>query len=148
MTSPDATTTVTPTTTGGPFDPAPFDPRVRYRLDPQVALRPEPFGALAYHYGNRRLTLLRAPELVRMVQGISDHPNARAAYDAAGVAPARWSSFEKALSSLARSGFLREAGDGPLDAGADDERPVAAARVPVVGGRHPRGTTHPGYHHG
>ncbi|MFM7094839.1 MAG: mycofactocin biosynthesis chaperone MftB, partial [Actinomycetota bacterium] len=23
-------------------------------LSPQVALRPEPFGALAYHYGNRR----------------------------------------------------------------------------------------------
>ncbi|MGZ4705982.1 MAG: mycofactocin biosynthesis chaperone MftB, partial [Acidimicrobiales bacterium] len=33
-----------------------FDPTKPYRLDPRVALRPEPFGALAYHYGNRRLT--------------------------------------------------------------------------------------------
>ena len=30
----------------------------RLELDPQVALRPEPFGALAYHYGNRRLVFL------------------------------------------------------------------------------------------
>ena len=41
-----------------------FDPDLPYRVDPLVALRPEPFGALAYHYGNRRLTLMRVPELV------------------------------------------------------------------------------------
>jgi putative mycofactocin binding protein MftB len=29
-----------------------------YRLSPRVAPHPEPFGALAYHYGNRRLTFL------------------------------------------------------------------------------------------
>ena len=88
---------------------SPFDPQTRYRLDPQVALRPEPFGALAYHYGNRRLTLLRAPELVTLVEQIGRHPSARAAYDAIGIADRRWSSFEKALSSLTRSGFLTEA---------------------------------------
>jgi len=27
-------------------------------LSPSVALRSEPFGALAYHFGNRRLTFL------------------------------------------------------------------------------------------
>ncbi|MCY7299756.1 MAG: mycofactocin biosynthesis chaperone MftB, partial [Ilumatobacteraceae bacterium] len=31
---------------------------VALALHPQVALRPEPFGALAYHYGNRRLVFL------------------------------------------------------------------------------------------
>jgi hypothetical protein len=31
-------------------------------LHPQVALRPEPFGALAYHYGNRKLVFLKHPE--------------------------------------------------------------------------------------
>ena len=30
-----------------------------WRLSPSVALRPEPFGALAYHFGNRKLTLLK-----------------------------------------------------------------------------------------
>jgi len=27
-----------------------------WRLDGSVALRPEPFGALAYHFGTRRLS--------------------------------------------------------------------------------------------
>jgi mycofactocin radical SAM maturase len=93
-----------------------FDPSVRYRLDPSVALRPEPFGALAYHYGNRRLTLLRAPELVSLVESIDAHPTARQAFDATGLDPHRWPSFEKALRSLTRSGFLApapELTDGP-----------------------------------
>jgi len=34
-----------------------------WELHPQVALRPEPFGALAYHYGNRRLTFVMAPTI-------------------------------------------------------------------------------------
>ena len=38
-----------------------------WRLSPSVALRPEPFGALAYHFGNRKLTFLKRPELVRVV---------------------------------------------------------------------------------
>ena len=37
----------------------PFDGDARWRLHPRVALRPEPFGALAYHYGNRRLIFLK-----------------------------------------------------------------------------------------
>jgi putative mycofactocin binding protein MftB len=40
----------------------------RLALDPQVALRPEPFGALAYHYGNRRLIFLKHPDVVRVVR--------------------------------------------------------------------------------
>ena len=42
-------------------------------LDPQVALRPEPFGALAYHYGNRKLIFLKHPDMVRVVQALDDH---------------------------------------------------------------------------
>ena len=37
-------------------------------LHPQVALRPEPFGALAYHYDTRRLVFLKHPDVVRVVQ--------------------------------------------------------------------------------
>jgi putative mycofactocin binding protein MftB len=75
-------------------------------LHERVALRPEPFGALAYHYGNRRLNFLRAPELVTLVESLDDHANPRAAFDAAGIDPRRWPSFEKALASLAASDFL------------------------------------------
>ena len=43
-------------------------------LHPQVALRPEPFGALAYHYGNRKLVFLKHPDVVRVVRSLDDHP--------------------------------------------------------------------------
>ena len=41
-----------------------------HRLAEQVALRPEGFGALAYHFGNRRLTFLTSPGLVRLVESL------------------------------------------------------------------------------
>ncbi len=83
-----------------------FDSAVAYRLHERVALRPEPFGALAYHYGNRRLNFLRAPELVKLVKSLDRHESVRAAFDAAEIDPCRWPSFEKALASLAASDFL------------------------------------------
>lgn len=84
----------------------PFDADHHWRLHERVALRPEPFGALAYHYDNRRLTFLRSPDLVALVEAMGDQPSARAAFDAAGLAPARWPAFEKALGSLAAGDFL------------------------------------------
>jgi putative mycofactocin binding protein MftB len=35
-----------------------------------VALRPEPFGALVYHFGTRRLSFLKTPQLVEVVSGL------------------------------------------------------------------------------
>jgi len=86
--------------------PPAFDVERRWRLHPRVALRPEPFGALAYHYGNRRLTFLRSPDLVALVEHLADQPSARAAFDAAGIEARRWPSFEKALTSLAAGEFI------------------------------------------
>lgn len=87
----------------------------RWRLHPRVALRPEPFGALAYHYDNRRLNFLRSPDLVHLVETLGDHPDPRQAFTAAGLDERRWPSFERALEALARSDFLepvtREATD-------------------------------------
>ena len=83
-----------------------FDADRPWRLHKRVALRPEPFGALAYHYGNRRLTFLRSPDLVTLVESLNDQPSARAAFDAAGLDAKRWPSFEKALTSLAAGDFL------------------------------------------
>jgi putative mycofactocin binding protein MftB len=85
---------------------APFDADRHWRLHERVALRPEPFGALAYHYDNRRLTFLRSPDLVTLVESLGDQPSPRAAFDAAGLAPGRWPAFEKALGSLAAGDFL------------------------------------------
>jgi putative mycofactocin binding protein MftB len=78
-------------------------------LDPQVALRPEPFGALAYHYGNRRLIFLKHPDVVRVVNALGDHDTVADALRACGIAESRWPSFVAALESLERSHLLREA---------------------------------------
>ena len=42
-------------------------------LHPQVALRHEPFGALAYHYDTRKLVFLKHPDVVRVVRSLADH---------------------------------------------------------------------------
>ena len=67
-------------------------------LHPDVALRPEPFGALAYHYGNRRLVFLKHPDVVAVVRRLGDEPTVRA--DARGVRrrPVPLGHFVRALS--------------------------------------------------
>ena len=84
-----------------------FDPAQPYEVDPRVAIRPEPFGALAYHYGNRRLTFLRDPLLVTLLEGLGAHPSVDDALEAAGVQAARRPAFRKALSSLEESEVIR-----------------------------------------
>jgi mycofactocin biosynthesis protein MftB len=81
-------------------------------LHPQVAVRPEPFGALAYHYGNRRLIFLKHPDLVRVVNSISDHDSVRGCLVACGIAESRWSAFGTALESLIESEMLHERSAG------------------------------------
>ena len=76
-------------------------------LHPQVALRPEPFGALADHYGNRRLVFLKHPDIVRVVKTMGQHSSLRDALMAEGVDEARWPSFVSALSSLTTSEIIR-----------------------------------------
>jgi mycofactocin biosynthesis protein MftB len=83
---------------------APLD--LGWRLHDQVALRPEPFGALAYHFGNRRLSFLKDPMLVAVVSSLASHPTARAACRAAGVEERRMPSFGRAIASLAETGMI------------------------------------------
>ena len=92
--------TATPEAAGGSFDPA-----VRYQLDPAVALRPEPFGALAYHYGSRRLTFLRSVLLADLVRQLGHHDSVEAAL-AASVPEAERPAYRRALASLADSRFI------------------------------------------
>lgn len=80
-----------------------LDPDRRYALHPQVALRPEPFGALAYHYGNRRLTFLKSPDLVELVRDLSRHATVAKALEARGVGERRRAAYLRALATLERS---------------------------------------------
>jgi len=84
-----------------------FDPARPYEVDPRVAIRPEPFGALAYHYGNRRLTFLRDAALVSIVRDLGAHPSVDAALEAASIEASRRPSFRKALGALASSEVIR-----------------------------------------
>lgn len=90
-------------------------------LSPSAALRPEPFGALAYHFGNRRLTFLKRRDLVEVVRLLADHRDVRSALTAAGVPEAQWPRYLAALQGLAEADLIR-----PNDAVPDD-----AAEVPA-----------------
>ncbi len=85
-----------------------FDPGLPYRCSPRVAVRPEPFGALVYHFGTRRLSFLKTPELVAVVRGLERHPDVHAALDAAGVAETERPAYLRALAGLAANGTIEE----------------------------------------
>lgn len=78
-----------------------FDLDRAWALSPGVALRPERFGALAYHFGTRRLSFLKSRTLLRVVELIGEHPDGRSACAAAGVGPEELPRYERALSTLA-----------------------------------------------
>jgi putative mycofactocin binding protein MftB len=84
----------------------PFDPSAAHRLDDGVAIRPEPFGALAYHYGSRRLTFLKSKLLADLVAHLGEHPSVDAALEAEVPAGER-DSYRRALESLFTSRFIR-----------------------------------------
>jgi putative mycofactocin binding protein MftB len=78
-----------------------------WTLSPSVELRPEPFGALAYHFGNRKLTFLKRPELVAVVRGLADHPDVRSALQNAGVPDHQHDAYVAALRGLASADMIR-----------------------------------------
>jgi putative mycofactocin binding protein MftB len=71
-----------------------------------VSLRPEPFGALVYHFGTRKLSFLKTLPLVEVVKGLEDHPDVHSAIAAAGVEEAQRPAYLKALAGLAASGTI------------------------------------------
>jgi putative mycofactocin binding protein MftB len=74
----------------------------------QVAVRPERFGALLYHFGTRRLSFLKNPTLLTVVRSLADWPTARDACVHAGVAEADLPTYRTALATLAASDMIRE----------------------------------------
>ena len=73
-----------------------------WQLNPQVAFRDESFGALAYHYGNRRLVFLKSRALVELVSSLSEYPSAAEAIEAL-VPVGRRDAYRRALGRLAAS---------------------------------------------
>jgi mycofactocin biosynthesis protein MftB len=83
-----------------------FDPDSGWRLHPQVAVRPEPFGALLYHFGTRKLSFLKNRTILAVVRSLADYPDIRSACRAAGVDDAEQGPYLHALGVLADSNML------------------------------------------
>jgi mycofactocin biosynthesis protein MftB len=82
-----------------------------YELAGDVSLRPERFGALAYSFDTRKLSFLKHPDLVAVVESLDGTRSVRDALEHVGVDPRRWPSFAAALTTLQSSHMIR-----PLEA--------------------------------
>jgi len=85
---------------------APFDPGLSWRLHPKVAVRPEPFGALLYHFGTRKLSFLKNRTILSVVTSLDAHRDVRSALTAAGVGDDDQGPYLHALGVLASSQML------------------------------------------
>jgi putative mycofactocin binding protein MftB len=88
------------------FPPADFAVDDPWALHPQVVIRPESFGALAYHFGTRRLSFLKSPALREVVASLEDHPSARDACMAAGIPASQLPACARALAMLAATDMI------------------------------------------
>lgn len=79
-----------------------------YAVSPQVAVRPEPFGALLYHFGTRRLSFLKDRRLLQVVRSLEASATARDACATAGLAQAELPAYTRALDTLLRTDMVRE----------------------------------------
>jgi putative mycofactocin binding protein MftB len=99
--------------------PAPateFDLDAPWMLHPSVSVRPEPFGALLYHFGNRRLSFLKTRQLLEIVRNLAACPDARTACLEAGVPPDQLPVLTRALAALAAGDTIRPRTPPPVEA--------------------------------
>jgi putative mycofactocin binding protein MftB len=92
--------------TASAAEAAAFDPGLGWRLHHQVAVRPEPFGALLYHFGTRKLSFLKNRTIVDVVKSLDEQPDAVAALRAAGIEDEQQAPYLHALGVLVKSNML------------------------------------------
>jgi mycofactocin radical SAM maturase len=107
-----------------------LDLRRPYRLDATAAMRPEPFGALAYSFRTRRLVFLRSEELARLVASLERHACAEEALRA--LPPDRRGAVAAARDAHHGAGILGEADPPSADPG---DSPAAGHAAGAGGGR-------------
>jgi putative mycofactocin binding protein MftB len=77
-------------------------------VSPRVSIRPEPFGALLYHFGTRRLSFLKDRQLLAVVEQLPLSATARQACERAGLTPAQVPQYARALATLASTEMIQE----------------------------------------
>ncbi len=100
-----------------------------WTLSPAVGLRYEPFGALAYHFGNRRLTFIKRSDLVAVIDRLRDSADLRSALVGAGVPEKQWERFTDALGRLAATDMIRPLSIDSSAAGSDVPSPPVTESV-------------------
>ena len=79
-----------------------------FDLSPGVSVRPESFGALLYHFGTRRLSFLKDPRLLAVVQQLPGSASAREACLSAGLAAEELPAYARALTTLVATDMIKE----------------------------------------
>ena len=96
------------TTTAAPDEPELAEPDLdaAWRLHPQVAMRPERFGALLYHFGTRRLSFLKDPVLCRVLEGLDGAASLEARCRDVGIGFEAMPGVRAALRTLAATDMI------------------------------------------
>jgi len=84
----------------------PLGPDDACRLHPDVSIRDERFGALAYHHGNRRLVFVRSTMVVDVLKRLEAHSTLREALVEAAVPESQWALVTTVLDRLRGSEML------------------------------------------
>ncbi|MCU1600803.1 MAG: mycofactocin system protein MftB [Frankiales bacterium] len=84
-------------------------------LHPKVSVRPEPFGALLYHFGTRRLSFLKDRRLLDVVRRLDGTVSLDEAL--ADIPPGELASFRSALGTLEQTGMLHHPATPPAPQG-------------------------------
>lgn len=77
-----------------------------WRLHPDVAMRPEPFGALLYHFGTRRLSIVKDPVLHAVLRRLDGVRTLRSELAEQGCDGARGREVLAALRTLATTEMI------------------------------------------
>jgi mycofactocin biosynthesis protein MftB len=102
---------------------AAFQPDAAYEKHPQVAIRHEEFGGLAYHYDHRRLVFLKSAALVDVVESLAEFPTAAATL-AARVPAAQLRACSAGLPPLLAADVIRlRPADGPAVSVREEDLP-------------------------
>jgi mycofactocin biosynthesis protein MftB len=86
----------------------PVDIDTRLRVSERVSIRPEPFGALLYHFGTRRLSFLKSRSLLAVVEGFGEGARVEDALRTAGIPDADRAAILTSLGTLRDTDMLVE----------------------------------------
>lgn len=76
-------------------------------VHPRVSIRPEPFGALLYHFGTRQLSFLKDRLLLDAVLACDGTRTLAEAFAVAGVPESQTERYRQAMATLVRSTMLQ-----------------------------------------